>query len=450
MSIAEAPGGHRCPSASQPEFAAFVGLDWADEKHCWKLAVAGSADWEQGEVKNTPEDLLAWATRLYARFGGRPVAVCLEQSRGAVVFQLSQFPHLVLFPVHPTTVAKYREAFFPSGSKNDPLDTSLLLELVMHHRDRLRRLDPDTPETRLLQMLVEHRRKLVDEKTRLSNRLTAWLRMYFPQVLDWIDDIDSPLGCALLERWPTLEKLQHAHPGTLRQFFQQHNCRSGERIQQRIQAIYQAQPAVTDTALLRAGALMTSDLVALLKTLQGSITKLDGEIDSLSSQHAEAELFAGVPGVGAVLRPRLIAAFGTQRDRYATAGELQSYSGIAPVTKQSGKSRQVHFRRACPQFLRQTFHEMAAHSIAKSEWARAFYQTQRDNHKKHHAAVRALAYKWMRILFRCWKDGTPYDERIYMEALAKRNSPLAKLLAGPTGLKWKTVAGFQKITLENA
>jgi hypothetical protein len=161
-------------------------------------------------------------------------------------------------------------------------------------------------------------------------------------------------------------------------------------------------------------------------------------------------LFAGVPGAGAVLRPRLIAAFGTQRDRYATAGELQSYSGIAPVTKQSGKSRQVHFRRACPKFLRQTFHEVAAHSIAKSEWERAFYQNQRANHKKHHAAVRALAYKWMRILFRCWKDRTPYDEQIYVRALAKRNSPLAKLLPGATGLKWKTVAGFQKLTLENA
>jgi hypothetical protein len=203
-------------------------------------------------VKNTPEDLLAWANRLHARFEGRAVAVCLEQSRGAVVFQLSQFPHLVLFPVHPTTAARYREAFFPSGSKNDPLDTSLLLELVMHHRERLRRLDPDTVETRLLQMLTEHRRKWVDDKTRLRNRLTACLKTYFPQALDWIDDIDSPLGCALLERWPTLGELQHAHPGILRKFFRQHNCRSGERIEQRIQAIYQAQPAVTDMALLRA------------------------------------------------------------------------------------------------------------------------------------------------------------------------------------------------------
>jgi len=443
MSIPEAPGSHPGPT-SEPDFAAFVGLDWADQKHCWKLVAAGSTDFTQGEVKNTPEDLQAWAAGLYARFEGRPVAVGLEQSRGAVVFQLSKFPHLVLYPVHPTTAAKYREAFFPSGSKNDPVDTSLLLELVLHHRDRLRRLDPDTAETRLLQMLTEHRRKLVDEKTRLSNQLTAWLKTYFPQVLAWIDDIDSPLGCAWLQRWPTLQELQRAHPGTLRQFFQQHNCRSAQRIQQRLDAIYQATPAVTDRALLQAGASITASLVALLKVLLETIAKADQEIEQVASQHPEAPLFAGLPGAGPALRPRLIGAFGTQRHRYTSASQLESYSGIAPVTEQSGRSQWVHFRRACPKFLRQTFHEFAAHSIAKSVWARAYYQAQIDKQKGHHAAVRALAFKWIRVLFRCWQNRTPYDEEIYLRALEKHNSPLA------TGCKWKTVGGFKKFSAEKA
>ena len=117
------------------------------------------------------------------------------------MYQLSKYPHLVLYPVHPTTSARFREAFYPSGAKSDPEDTDVLLDLLEHHRHRLRRLDPDTPETRPLQMLVEQRRAWVDEKTRQSNRLTGWLKIFFPQVLDWIDDIDSPLGCDLLDRW---------------------------------------------------------------------------------------------------------------------------------------------------------------------------------------------------------------------------------------------------------
>src|SRR5258707_11727011 len=136
------------------EFAAFVAIDWADQKHCWKRMVAESGKTEQGQLLNTPEAIELWAAELNTSFQGRPIAVCLEQRRGAVVCQLTKYSHLVLYPVHPTTLARFRDAFFPSGSKGDPGDTGLLLELLIHHRDRLRRLSPVTAETRLLQMLV--------------------------------------------------------------------------------------------------------------------------------------------------------------------------------------------------------------------------------------------------------------------------------------------------------
>jgi transposase len=333
---------------------------------------------------------------------------------------------------------------YPSGSKSDRGDTDCLLELLLHHRDHLSQLEPDTAETRLLQMLVEQRRRLVDEKTACSNRLSAWLKMYFPQVLDWIDDIDSPLGCDLLQRWPTLAGLQRAHPGTLRRFFHEHNCRSGERIQQRIDSIYEAKPAIHDTAMLEAGPLMVRHFVTLCNTLRAAIIELDERIEKITRTHPERALFADLPGAGSVLLPRLIVAFGTQRERFASAGELASYSGIAPVTEQSGQTRWVHFRLACPKFLRQTFHEFASHSIQKCAWARAFYELQREKGKKHHAAVRALAFKWIRILFRCWQQRTPYDEAIYLRALQTHHSPL------PTRLQWKTIAGFHKLSLRNS
>ncbi len=117
-------------------------------------------------------------------------------------------------------------------------------------------------------------------------------------------------------------------------------------------------------------------------------------------------------------------ALGSQRDRYASAEEVQKYSGIAPVTERSGKKKWIHFRWACPKFLRQSFHEWAGHSIAQSVWARAYYQQQRQRGKDHHAAVRALAFKWIRIVFRCWQDGAVYDENRYLATLAKRGSLL--------------------------
>ena len=180
-------------AASEPEWAAFAAIDWADQKNFWRLVPAVSQHFELGELENTPEAVEAWAAGLEQRFGGRPIAVCLEQSRGALVYMLTKYPHLVLFPVHPTTAAHYRETFCPSGAKSDPNDTASLLDLLLRHREHLRPLQPDTVETRLLHFLVEERRRTVDEKTRQSNRLTDCLKLYFPQILRRFDDVTTPL-----------------------------------------------------------------------------------------------------------------------------------------------------------------------------------------------------------------------------------------------------------------
>lgn len=133
-----------------------------------------------------------------------------------------------------------------------------------------------------------------------------------------------------------------------------------------------------------------------------------------------------MPGAGPILAPRLLVAFGEQRERFQTAADIQKYSGIAPVTERSGKKCWVHWRWQCPTFFRQTFVEWAAQTINKSFWAGEFYRQQREKGSSHNAAVRALAFKWIRILFRCWKSGRSYDESLYLQALKRRGSPLVK------------------------
>ena len=147
-----------------PAYAAWIGLDWADQKHFWTMRMA-DGKFQRGELRNTPEAVEMWAADLAQRFPGRSIAMALEQARGAVIGMLSKYAHLVLFPVHSTTLANYRKAFSPSGAKGDPSDADLILDLLMKHPDRLRRMQPDTQETRSLQFLTEERRKLVDRQT---------------------------------------------------------------------------------------------------------------------------------------------------------------------------------------------------------------------------------------------------------------------------------------------
>lgn len=418
-------------STDEPRFAAYVAIDWGDSKHVWSLQSADSDRRERGEIEHSPEAVAAWAAMLSSRFDGLPVAVAVEQSRGALVFMLGKYEHLHVYPIHPRAAAQFRAALFPSGAKDDPSDAELLLDLLTHHRARLRRLKPDTEQTRLVQHLVEGRRKLVNERTRQSNRLTAQLKLYFPQMLDWFEDIDAPLATALLKRWPTLEALQKARPATVRSFFTQHNCRSHELIEQRLQAIGRAIPAVRDQALIAAAVAMTKVLVELIATLREGIASFDRQIAQAVAAHPDFVIFDSFPGAGPALAPRLLAAFGSQRDRYRSASDLQTFSGVAPVTERSGKSEWVHVRWACPRFLRQTFHEWAAHSIGFCDWAHAYYHQQRDRGNDHHAAVRALAFKWIRIAFRCWKDGVLYDDARYVQSLRRRASPLTAILDKP-------------------
>jgi len=119
-------------------------------------------------------------------------------------------------------------------------------------------------------------------------------------------------------------------------------------------------------------------------------------------------------------------AFGEQRTRYPSAADLQKYAGIAPVTERSGKKHWVHWRWQCPTFLRQTFTEWAAQTINKSFWAGQYYRQKRAKGYSYQAAVRALAFKWIRIIYRCWQTGKPYNESTYLKALEHRGSPLLK------------------------
>jgi transposase len=428
---------------TETEFVAFVGIDWADQKHAWALKSAGDSGVEQGNLAHTPETVDAWAAELARRFGGRPIAVALEQSRGSLLFMLTKYGHLVLFPVPPITLANYRKGFRPSGSKSDPSDASLLVDILLRHRERLRRLNPDSEQTRTLRFLVEGRRKFVHDKTRYSNRLTAYLKLYFPQVLDWFSEVGSEIVGDFLERWPTLQKVQKARPQTVRNFFiQHHSCRS-DSIDRRLEQIRRALPAVNDAAVTQSCSVAVAGFARVLRELRDAISSYDEQIETLTRQHPDFAIIDSLPGVGPALAPRLIAALGTQRDRYTSAGELQSYSGIAPALASSGKQHWVHWRWACPKFLRQTFHEWAVHSVASSAWAKTYYEQQRAKRKPKNTIIRALAFKWIRILFRCWKDRKPYCEEMYCQALHRREQPAVK--GSPVQLQWKTCAGFSKI-----
>ena len=408
------------------ELAACVGIDWADQQHVICLQPTGSEKTESRELEQKPDALHDWVAQLRVRFEGSRVGIAIEQSRGAVIHALMMYDFLVLYPINPKALARYREAFRVSGAKDDPLDAELLLDFLRLHRSRLRAWLPDTVDTRRLQMLAEYRRKLVNNRIRHTNRTTSLLKMYFPQALDWAGELGTLQSCDFLEKWPALSTLQHARPSQLRKFYLQHHGRNLDLIEERLRQISIARSLTDDPAIVDALSLAVQAEAAQLRPIIDWIARFDQTLAQQFASHPEHQLYETFPGAGPVYAPRLLTALGTDRSRWESPADLQCYSGIAPVTEKSGKSCWVHRRLACSNFVRQTFHEFAAQSIRYSTWARAYYDQMRGRGLRHPAAVRTLAFKWIRIIYRCWRDQKPYDEHIHLKSLRAKQSPLLK------------------------
>jgi transposase len=409
---------------------AWIGIDWADEKHDVSLYEVASGKQEALVVRQTPEALQQWLGELRSRYEGGYVAVVLEQGRGGLLNALMSCEFLLLYIINPKSLSSFREAFYGSGATSDPVDAELMRDMVRQNPDRFRAWRPDDVMTRSLRLLTEGRRNLVNQSTALTNQLTALLKGYYPQALAWVGALDTTWACQFLAQWPTLQSMQSSSRRQILRFYEKRPPGSIEP-KELLKQIQQARALTQDEAVLDSSALMVQALVGQLRPLLVSIADFDQKIATIFRKHPDRPIFESFPGAGAALAPRLTAAFGTDRDRFQAATEMQALAGIAPVTQKSGKKSFVHWRYACPKFIRQTFQEFADHSRRWCKWAKAYYDVLRNRGKSHNAAVRALAYKWIRILFRCWKDRKPYRDEVYTNSLVQHGSGLASILVKP-------------------
>lgn len=425
------PPPFQSPALPVGEFAALIGLDWGDRKHAIALRPrsVGRAPVEHLALEHSAENLHAWIKEIGERFGHQPVAIAVEASKGAVVAALMEYPWVVLYPIHPSTSRRFSTAFTPSGAKDDMPDAQILLEIIESHRQRLRALVPQDAATRRVALLVEVRRKLVDSRTHATNQITSLLKNYYPQALELTgDSLCAPMAVDFLDRWPEMALLQRAKTQTVRGFYQAHNVRRPELIEARLALIKGARPLTEDRALCEVSVLHLAALVAEVRALNDHLAKADAAIAAAFASHPDAQIFRSMPGAGPVLAPRLCVLFGADRERWSNASELQKYYGIAPVTERSGRQKHVHWRWSAPVFARQSLVEWAGQSIKWCPWAKAYYLQQKGRKNRHSAILRSLAFKWLRILWRCWRDNKTYDDSLYLAHLSERKAPLLDFL----------------------
>lgn len=400
-----------------------VGIDWADKEHAYCVRTP-DGKLHSGSFRHSPAAVKEWLEGWTKRHPKLTIQICIESSRGSLINALREYSYVEIYPVNPNALASYRSAFAHGGGKNDPVDARLILKFIEQNREHLKPLQKDSPETTELYQLTIARRQLVEERVALANRIGDLWKAYFPAILELKPARTySEFVIALVLKYPTLEEIQKAGKDKLRAFF--YSVGSTQKIEQRLDTLIKAIPISTDAVLIRTRARQCQAIASQISVLNRIIKGYDTEIKRLVQQHKDYSVVSNLPGTSYNTRARLLASLGDDRTRYENAESLQAASGIAPITTQSGKSRFVSARWGCTKFMKQTFHEYAGLSLVKCDWAKRYYEQMIAKGKSKQMARRALAYKWIRIIYRCWQSRQAYDESHYMERLRKTGSKLA-------------------------
>jgi Transposase/Transposase IS116/IS110/IS902 family len=410
-----------------PLFVA-IGIDSSDDHHDVCLLGPTADPPVRLRIRNTLADFQRLLDEGARRWPGVECRFALENPRNL----LGRF--LVLsgqrvFALNPLAVASTRKGLAHSGAKSDELDAHVIALLLRGRgEERLQPLVANSAAGALVAGLVEQRQELVAEKIRVQNQLTAVLKGFYPRLRELFADLDAPTTLAALKQFPSPSALQAATAADWEGFM------AGRRYPKpaKVPLLYaqaQAPQVPVDPVVEALGQRQVLRLVRVLEVLLDEMRQVEQALAAAFDAHPDADFFRSLPGAAAVLAPSLLTVLGDNRERWRDWHQVAVYSGTAPFTEQSGKHRVVKMRFHCQRGARHVLHQYAQSSLRKCAWAATFYEQQRKAGKTHSGALRSLANKWLRILFRMWQERQPYDEAAYLAAVERRQAPKSSEIA---------------------
>jgi transposase len=385
----------------------FVGVDWATLSHAVCVIDEAGQIVMHRTVDHTADGLAQLMTAL-RRFGDpAELGVAIERPSGLLVDALAE-AGFVVYPIHPNVVKASRPRYSAALSKTDPGDAYLLADLLRTDGHRFRALCSLSDETRALRALVRARTDLVGARVGLANQLRALLESFWAGAVAIFGEIDSPIALAFLLEYPTPASAARLGPKQMAAFLSAEGY-CGRRSLDELLRRLRAAPTVElgPTEMTAKGTLVCS-YATLLDTTVRQIRELTSAIERAVMVHSDATVFTSFPRIGKVNAAQILAELGA-RDRFLSEEQLAGEAGVAPVTRMSGKHRAVVFRWACNHRLRAALTWWADNSRRASPWAHAVYLSARQRGCDHPHAIRILTRAWLRVLWRCWKDATPYD-----------------------------------------
>jgi len=400
----------------------YVGIDWADETHRVFITNDSAQRLDSFSIENSRSGV----EKLFERVSQiakdqKQVLFALETSKGLLINSILDADYTV-YPINPKSVDRYRDRYKVSGKKTDDFDAMVLANILRTDKHNYRPIIPDSPITQELKILTREYSQLVRLKTLLINQLTSSLKDYYPTALNLFCKLDQQVTLAFLKLAPTPQQAKQLSLHSLTKFLSENhypsvNKKAKEIYQKFKEPLFEVKDFIAD-----AKSQYVLTLVEQLQLLLSKIESFEQKIEQLLKKHSDNEIFISLPGAGILLAAKMVSEFGDNRQRYENVSSVQSESGSAPITKSSGGTKFVYFRKSCKKSFRDTMHQFAFCSIKQSQWAKQKYQHYIESGKKHHHALRCLANAWIEIIFPMWKNHTPYSEQRHLLRYVKEQN----------------------------
>jgi transposase len=395
-------------SSALPDALFFTGIDWAAATHAVCVMDAGGKTAAGFTIEHSADGIATLIRRLarYGQPGDMPVAI--ERPNGRLVDLLLEAGHPVV-PVKPNAIKTWRDGEVLSGAKSDAGDAAVIAEYLRLRAHKLRAVAPYSDETNALRTVVRTRGDLVEMRVAATNQLSALLDAHWPGARAIFADVESPVSLEFLTRYPTPASARHLGEKRMAAFCAKHGY-CGRRTPAQLLARLRSAPAgATGEALTEALRDAVLAAVGVLTALNASVKNLGRSTAAHLGEHPDGAIFTSLPRSGQVNAAQVLAEWGDARQAYEHPDAVAALAGVTPVTKESGKHRAVHFRWACNKRFRAAITTFADNSRHTSPWAAKIYNDARASGKDHPHAVRILARAWIRVIWRCWLDGVPYD-----------------------------------------
>jgi transposase len=387
----------------------FAGLDWGGGHH--QLCLID----QRGQVlrqQRVPHDVAGLAGLAGLLAGPGLVRVAIERAEGLLVEYLHTLPGVQLYCISPKISARARERYRMSAAKSDAFDAFVLADTLRHEHARWRPLSPPSPLLAELRAISRDRERVVLAQRAAENRLRAVMEAYHPAPLHLFSSLDRDITLDFITDYPTPAQAARVGQARMEAFCRRHGY-SGRTSAAELTARLRPHLLSASPGTVAGKAFSACLFADQLRLLNTYLRAYDKRLAALLETHPDTAIFASFPGVGPVIAATLISEIGEDRARFPAPGALLAEAGLAPVTRASGRTRQVRFRYAANRRLRHAFDWWMFTAIREDDWSRHIYDAARARGQGKYRALRGLGTRWARILWPCWTYRTPYDPAVH-------------------------------------